>query len=127
MARSSGLGSNPLLNTDTAFDVEKERAELGIKQPEQGKKPKGRPKKDDLVRDNSVQDGLTKEWTRATFIVNVQRLNQLKNYAADNRISIKEALDEILGAVLKDENKNMPTEDEKEQAKQERLKKLGLR
>lgn len=33
------------------------------------KRKRGRPKKDNLVRDNSVQEGLTEDYTRATFIV----------------------------------------------------------
>ena len=104
MARTNGLGSNPLLNTET-FDVDKERAELGIKEPDETRKTKGRPKKDDLVRDNSVQEGLTKDWTRATFIMNVDTLDKLKNYAYTERLSLKEAVDDILKDFLDDYQK----------------------
>ncbi len=106
MARTNGLGSNPLLNTDTSsFDVDKERAELGIEEPGETRKTKGRPKNDSLIRESGTQEGLTKDWTRATFIMNVDTLDRLKDYAYTERISLKEAVDDILKAFLDDYQK----------------------
>ncbi|MCF0260970.1 MAG: hypothetical protein HUJ54_14005 [Erysipelotrichaceae bacterium] len=60
------------------------------------------------------------------MIISIEKLNKLKNYAKSNGISIKQALDEILGAVLEKESGQQPTDEELEAAKKERLKKLGL-
>lgn len=58
------LGDNPLFQetTGTGFDAAKERQALGIPDPEEGKK-RGRPKNEELVRDNPAQEGLTADWT----------------------------------------------------------------
>lgn len=82
MAKKSVLQNNPLFNT--AVEADQEAPKMG------------RPRKSDLVRDNSVQAGLTEDLTRATFILKVDTLNDLKDYAYTKRITIKEALDEII-------------------------------
>ena len=84
------LGDNPLFSGETGdtFDAAKERESLGITLPE---KKKGRPRKDDLVRTNAAQEGLTEEWQRATFIV-----------------SLKDALDEALDNFLEDKENLLP-------------------
>lgn len=64
------------------------------------KKTSGRPRKNNLVRDNSVQAGLSEDYTRATFILKVQTLEDLKNYAFTERKSLKDALDEIISDYL---------------------------
>lgn len=60
-------------------------------------KKKGRPLKDEIVRDNSKQEGLTAEYTRASFILSVENVDFIKDYAYTKRITIKDALDEIIG------------------------------
>lgn len=79
------------------FDAAKIRDELGIVIPA---KRKGRPRNENLVRASSVQDGLTPDWTRATFIVRVAYLEKLKDYAYTMRIPYKKAVDRALAAFL---------------------------
>lgn len=56
----------------------------------------GRPRNERLVRDNPVQEGLTPDYTRATFIVKVETLNALKDYAYTERRLIKDVINDIL-------------------------------
>lgn len=104
---NSRLGNNPLFSGDTrdTFDAEKERESLGITLPE---KKKGRPRKDTLVRSNSAQEGLPEEWQRATFIVRVELLEKLKDYAYTERVSLKDALDDALDQFLEDKENLLP-------------------
>ena len=67
---------------------------------------KGRPRKADLVRDNSTQEGLTEDYTRATFILRVDTLNDLKDYAYTNRITIKEALETVIAKYMEEYKAN---------------------
>lgn len=82
-----------------AFDAEKERAALGIEIEPTEKRGRGKPRSNDLVR-GGKQDGLTEEWTRASFIMRVETLERLKDYAYTNRIRYKDALDAILTEFL---------------------------
>lgn len=60
-------------------------------------KPKmGRPRKEGLVRDNSAQEGLAPDCTRASFILKVEALKFVRDYAYTRRVSIKDALTEII-------------------------------
>ena len=65
---------------------------------------RGRARNESLVRDKTSQNGLPEDWTRATFIVRVELLNKLKDYAYTKRITLKEALDIALKNLLDDEN-----------------------
>lgn len=76
----------------------------------QEKPKRGRPKKDDIVRGNSVQEGLTKEFTRATFIMQVDILEKLKNYAYTERIAIKDAVNNLLDNALNKEEQRLKKE-----------------
>lgn len=79
--------------------------ELNVKSTLKNKKRgPGRPKRKDLVRDNAAQKGLSKDYTRKTFIINVDLLNKLENYAYTERLSIKEAINILLEESLKDKN-----------------------
>lgn len=89
MAKKNFLENNPLFS-DAVEDTAAET------------RGKGRPRKADLVRDNSVQDGLTEEYTRATFILRVETLNDLKDYAYTHRITIKEALETVIAKYMDD-------------------------
>lgn len=101
------LGDNPLFQQQGSFDAEKEREALGITVPEEEKR-RGRPKNEELIRDNPAQEGLTADWTRATFIVRKGYLEKLKDYAYTERLTLKEALDKALGAFLDDKNDLLP-------------------
>jgi hypothetical protein len=68
------------------------------------KKRPGRPKSKDLVRDNSAQRGLQKDYTRQTFIVRVDLLNKLKDYAYTERKNIKDILNDMIEGYLKDKH-----------------------
>lgn len=65
---------------------------------------RGRTRNESLVRDKTSQNGLPEDWTRATFIVRVELLNKLKDYAYTKRITLKEALNIALKNLLDDEN-----------------------
>lgn len=97
------MNRNPL--EAMGFDAEKEREALGI-EPTGGER--GRPPKTDLVRTNGVQAGLPEDWTRATFIVKVEQLEKLKDYAYTERLTLKEALEAALDAFLKDKTDLLP-------------------
>lgn len=56
----------------------------------------GRPRNERIVRDNPVQEGLTPEYTRATFIVEVELLEKLKDHAYTDRLSLKDLINKIL-------------------------------
>lgn len=101
------LGDNPLFQQQGSFGAEKEREALGITVPEEEKR-RGRPKNEELIRDNPAQEGLTADWTRATFIVRKGHLEKLKDYAYTERLTLKEALDKALGAFLDDKNDLLP-------------------
>lgn len=94
------LENNPLFISpeDTIDDM--------IAAQERGKK-RGRPKKDTVVRGNSVQEGLTEEYTRATFIMRVELVEKLKNYAYTERLSMKEAVNKIISEALEREEKRL--------------------
>ena len=64
----------------------------------------GRPRNPNIVRDNTAQKGLTKEWTRSTFILRVEQLEKLKDYAYTERLTIKEALENILDEFFADKH-----------------------
>ena len=68
------------------------------------KKQSGRPKNPNIVRDNTAQKGLTSEWTRASFIVSVQNLEKIKDYAYTERLSIKETIETILNEFFADKH-----------------------
>lgn len=100
---SKRLQNNPLFNASEApsiqestFDAEKERAALGIEPTENRR---GKPRNENLIR-GGAQDGLTEEWTRASFIMRVETLERLKDMAYTDRIKIKDALDYILNEYL---------------------------
>ena len=65
-------------------------------QPTSVKKSAGRPLSDKIVRTNTVQEGLPANLTRATFIVDVDTLETLKDYAYTERLSIKDVVDQAL-------------------------------
>ena len=60
----------------------------------------GRPRNEKIVRDNPVQEGLTAEYTRATFIVEVEHLDKLKDHAYTERLSLKDLINKILKEYL---------------------------
>lgn len=97
------MNRNPL--EAMGFDAEKEREALGI---EPAEKKRGRPPKTELVRTNGVQAGLPEDWTRATFIVKVEQLEKLKDYAYTERVTLKEALEAALEQFLADKTDLLP-------------------
>ena len=54
-----------------------------------------------MVPVKTTQQGLQDGWTRATFILRKQHLDKLKALAYWERKTIKEVIDEALGAYLK--------------------------
>lgn len=88
---------------DSLFDLEAERLALGIVPTETTRGRKKIP-----PRVSSVQAGLPDDWIRATFIVRIDYLEKLKDFAYTERISIKEALDVALERFLKDANDLLP-------------------
>lgn len=82
--------NNPLFNSALADEPQE------VNPQEEEKKPVGRPVKKDLVREPGVKQGLTEDYTRATFILPVETLENLKAYAYTQDIKIKDALTAII-------------------------------
>jgi len=78
------------------FNLENSGLFSQIEEPISIKKSAGRPLSDKIVRTNTAQEGLPETLTRATFIVDVETLETLKNYAYTERLSIKEVVDQAL-------------------------------
>lgn len=98
MAQSKLSFDNPLLRGSAA---ENEPTE---------KKKVGRPRRDDLVRDNSTQEGLTAEYTRFSVICKAQNVKDLKDYAYTKRITLKEAMDEVVEGFFREYRNNPDNE-----------------
>lgn len=80
------------------FNVENSGLFGSMETPE---KPKiGRPRNERIVRDNPTQEGLTPEFTRSTFIVEVELLEKLKDLAYTDRVSLKDLVNKILREYL---------------------------
>lgn len=97
------------------FDLEKSALFQNATDPaedqqQETKKKMGRPRNPDIIRDNGAQDGLTADYTRASFIISVQALNDLKDYAYTKRLSIKDALTEIIENFIADYKENPENE-----------------
>lgn len=80
------------------FNVENSSIFGNIETPETPKI--GRPRNEKIVRDNPVQEGLTPEYTRATFIVEVELLEKLKDHAYTERLSLKDLINKIFKGYL---------------------------
>lgn len=101
MTKKFDLGNNNPLESSALFSGSDQAAP---------KKKKGKPQNPNLVRGKSIQEGLTKDYTRATFIVPVEQLDRLKNYAYTERISMKEAIERCLTEFLDSEEARLEDE-----------------
>ena len=99
MARSKLNFDNPLLNGNAAES-----------KPTEKRKP-GRPRQDDLVRDNSSQEGLPADYTRFSVICKTENVKNLKDYAYTKRITLKESFDEIIEKFFQDYRSNPNNEE----------------
>lgn len=63
---------------------------------EQPKKKMGRPRRDDIVRESGAQEGLREDSVRYTVIFQKNTMKFLRDYAFTKRITIKEALREMI-------------------------------
>lgn len=104
MPRKNVMKNNPMFTESepvaTATPEPQEQIAQAVTELDETKKI-GRPKREDLIRDG-VQKGLSAEWTRASFIIRVDLLQKLKDYAYTKRIAIKDALNEALELMLRD-------------------------
>ena len=106
MAKKYNLENNPLFSQSIQpADPDPKEAE-----PEAGPRKRGRPMKADIVHGVSTQEGLTAEYTRATFIIRVDLLNRLKDYVYTERISMKDAMNKILEDALNEEEQRINSE-----------------
>lgn len=93
------LENNPLFAQEKKEESTEEKKlftpeqEAAIKAAESPNR--GRPKKDTIIR-KGVQAGLTEDYTRATFILSVETLENVKNYAYTERLSMKDAVEKLL-------------------------------
>ena len=110
MSRQKVMKNNPMFTESepvaTTTPEPQKQITQAVTEPSETKKL-GRPKRDDLIRDG-VQKGLSDEWTRASFIVRVDMLQKLKDYAYTERITIRDALDKALVMMLKDKKNLLP-------------------
>ena len=70
-------------------DIEFEKNDPRIKR-------KGRPKNEDLVRGVSSQFGLTKDFRRASYIMPIELIEFVENYAYTERIRIQDAISKLV-------------------------------
>ena len=91
------LGTNPLLESEP-FNAEAERERLNVDVAKIG-----RPRNEKIVRTKGPSKGLAEGWTRATFIVETDTLETLKDYAYTERLTMKEvvqmALDQFIEGI----------------------------
>ena len=96
MAKSTLNFNNPVF-TPEAVGTLSEQAE---REPTEKKRKKGPARKADVVRNedggNSAQEGLNPANTRFSCICKVDNVKRVKDYAYTNRITIKQAMDEII-------------------------------
>lgn len=102
------LENNPLFAQEAKEEATEEKLftpeqEAAIKAAEAPNR--GRPKKDTIIR-KGVQAGLTEDYTRATFILSVETLEAVKNYAYTERLSMKDAVEKLLKQSLEAYEKN---------------------
>lgn len=75
---------------------------------------KSRRRNPDLIRNedggNASQEGLTADYTRFSVICKVENVKRLKDYAYTKRISIKQAMDEVIEKFFDDYNSNPKNE-----------------
>ena len=107
----AGFINDDVFEDDIATKQEKIKNQLlenrkarGEQEPEPLKRSRRR---NDLIRDNSVQNGLTKDYTRATVIVNKADFEQLKDIAYTERKPIKEILEKVIKDFLAEYNKEI--------------------
>jgi len=74
------------------------------------KKQRGRPRNDDLVRGSSVQEGLTADYTRATYLMKVELVEKVKDYAYTERLDIKTAINKLVAMAIEAEEKRLKKE-----------------
>lgn len=74
------------------------------------KKKRGRPRNEELVRGNSTQEGLTAEYTRATYLMRVDLVEKVKDYAYTERLDIKTAINKLVEAAITQEEKRLAKE-----------------
>lgn len=54
----------------------------------------GRPTNENLVKEKGAQNGLPKDMTRQTMIVNIEQIDIIKNYAYTERRKLKDVIAE---------------------------------
>lgn len=92
------LGNNPLFDAAETFNAETEREYLDADLPKRGRK-----RNESIIRENGSQKGLTDGWTRATFIIEVEQLNLLKDYAYTQRLKMKEVMQMVIERFIEQE------------------------
>lgn len=85
MAKKLQLENNPLFNMGS---MEEKTTEEPTR--------RGRPRDPEVIREEGVKKGLRPGQTRVTFIMQEDALKFVKDYAHTERITIREALDEII-------------------------------
>lgn len=77
------------IKTDLFEEARKDR-EVEANNPQL--KKRGRPTNKELIWDNASQSGLTKDFTRASYIMPVELVDFIADYAYTERIPIKDAI-----------------------------------
>lgn len=106
MSKKAHLGSDVFKRTQTEKVIEILTESPGVKAkttPGQKRRP-GRPLTQTGKREltKSSQEGLKEGWTRASFVIQEDILNKLKDYAYTDRRQIKDVITEALSIYLKD-------------------------
>ena len=102
MGKSKLDFNNPLLSPAAVGSLSGQEE----REPTERKRKKGPARKADVVRNddggNSAQEGLNPANTRFSCICKVENVKKVKDYAYTNRITIMQAMNEIIEAFFDD-------------------------
>lgn len=95
------MANKPKFNIEASSLFSAEETEAARQSVKAGNRT-GRPRNENLVRGNPIQEGLTADYTRVTFIMKVETAEKLKNYAYTERRKLKDVVEEVFEEFLKD-------------------------
>ena len=82
-----------------------------LRNSEPTEKRRGRPPREDLIHGDSKLEGLPEGYTRFSIICKQDNIQDLRDYAYTKRISLRDALDEVIETFF-DSYRNDPESEE---------------
>lgn len=89
----------PLVRSESLEDSEfyhERMKEIEEEKETKTKNKVGRPRNDELVRGKASQYGLTKDYTRMSYIISLENVAFIQNYAYTERIRVQDALEHLI-------------------------------